>query len=86
MTLAQGRALVVRDYIVQHFGFDDSKLKTYSVGKQVGETSKDDWGLIKVLVYPSGTPVPPDKNPSAAPNSTGDATTQQPAKPAAAQH
>jgi phospholipid/cholesterol/gamma-HCH transport system substrate-binding protein len=86
LTLAQGRALVVRDYIVQHFGFDDSKLKTYSVGKQVGETSKDDWGLVKVLVYPAGTPVPADKNPSAAPNSTGDAAGQQPAKPAAAQH
>jgi phospholipid/cholesterol/gamma-HCH transport system substrate-binding protein len=66
-TLAQGRALVLRDYIVQHFGFDDTKLKTIAVGKQIGESSKDDWGLIKILVYPTGTPVPADKTPDAAP-------------------
>lgn len=61
MTLAQARALVVRDYIVQHFGFDDTHLKTLSLGKQSAEQSKDDWGLIKILVYPAGTPIPPDK-------------------------
>ena len=66
-TLAQGRALVLRDYIVQHFGFDDTKLKTIALGKQVGESSKDDWGLIKVLIYPTGTPIPPDKSPDTAP-------------------
>jgi phospholipid/cholesterol/gamma-HCH transport system substrate-binding protein len=66
-TLAQGRALVLRDYIVQHFGFDDTKLKTVALGKQVGESSKDDWGLIKVLIYPTGTPIPADKSPDAAP-------------------
>jgi phospholipid/cholesterol/gamma-HCH transport system substrate-binding protein len=73
-TLAQGRALVLRDYIVQHFGFDDTKLKTIALGKQVGESSKDDWGLIKVLIYPTGTPIPADKSPDAAPepaNKTG---------------
>jgi phospholipid/cholesterol/gamma-HCH transport system substrate-binding protein len=61
ITLAQGRALVLRDYIVQHFGFDDSKLKTIALGKQTDEISKDDWGLIKILVYPTGTPVPASK-------------------------
>jgi phospholipid/cholesterol/gamma-HCH transport system substrate-binding protein len=66
-TLAQGRALVLRDYIVQHFGFDDTKLKTVALGKQVGESSKDDWGLIKVLIYPTGTPIPADKSPDTAP-------------------
>jgi len=60
-TLAQGRALVVRDYIIQHYGFDDTKLKTIAIGKQSGEPSKDDWGLIKVLIYPAGTPMPADK-------------------------
>lgn len=67
LTLAQGRAMVVRDYIVQHYGFDDTKLKTFSLGKQVDETSKADWGLIKVLIYPAGTPVPADKTPEQTP-------------------
>lgn len=66
-TLAQARALVVRDYIVQHFGFDDTKLKTIPLGKQNGETSKDNWGLVKVLIYPAGTPIPADKTPETAP-------------------
>jgi len=63
-TLAQARALVVRDYIVQHFGFDDTKLKTIPLGKQTDETSKDNWGIVKILVYPAGTPIPADKNPA----------------------
>jgi phospholipid/cholesterol/gamma-HCH transport system substrate-binding protein len=67
LTLAQGRALVLRDYIVQHFGFDDSKLKTIALGKQTGETSKDNWGLIKILIYPPGTPVPAAKSDDKAP-------------------
>ena len=66
MTLAQGRALVLHDYIVQHFGFDDTKLKTFPIGKQNGETSKSNWGLIKILVYPTGTDVPADRTPDAA--------------------
>jgi len=66
-TLSAGRALVVRDYLVQHYGFDDTKLKTVSLGKQSGETSKDDWGLVKVMIYPAGTPIPADKNPDATP-------------------
>jgi phospholipid/cholesterol/gamma-HCH transport system substrate-binding protein len=83
MTLAQGRALVVRNYLVQHFGFDDTKLKTVSLGKQVNGNSKDDWGEVKILVYPSGTPVPPDKNPEPAPaNSATPATQKSPATPA----
>ena len=67
LTLAQGRAMVVRDYIVQHYGFDYTKLKTFSVGKQADENSKADWGEIKVLVYPAGTPLPPDKSPEPPP-------------------
>jgi phospholipid/cholesterol/gamma-HCH transport system substrate-binding protein len=63
LTLAQARAMVVRDYIVQHYGFDDTKLKTVALGKDTTETSKADWGQIKILIYPSGTPIPPDKSP-----------------------
>jgi phospholipid/cholesterol/gamma-HCH transport system substrate-binding protein len=80
MTLAQGRALVVRNYIVEHFGFDDTRLKTVSVGKQTGESSKDDWGLVKVLVYPAGTPMPADKNPPS--DNSGQPAAPATAKPA----
>ncbi len=64
-TLAEGRALVLRNYIVQHYGFDDTKLKTVSLGKQTGTPSKDNWGTIHILVYPEGTPIPADKKPDA---------------------
>jgi phospholipid/cholesterol/gamma-HCH transport system substrate-binding protein len=70
MTLAQGRALVLREYIVQHFGFDDSKLKTIALGKLTTESSKDDWGLIKILIYPPGTPIPAAKSEDKAPTAT----------------
>ncbi|HTJ30789.1 MAG TPA: MlaD family protein [Acidobacteriaceae bacterium] len=83
MTLAQGRALVVRNYIVQHFGFDDTHLKTLSVGKQTSESSKDDWGLVKVLVYPAGTEMPADKSQQPSENSKEQTAqpTQQSKKP-----
>jgi phospholipid/cholesterol/gamma-HCH transport system substrate-binding protein len=78
MTLAQGRALVLRDYIVQHFGFDDSKLKTIALGKRETETSKDDWGLIKILIYPPGTPMPAAKSDDKAPAATAQAAHPDP--------
>jgi phospholipid/cholesterol/gamma-HCH transport system substrate-binding protein len=62
LTLAQGRALVLRDYIVQQFGFDDSKLKTIALGKQTDDNSKDGWGVVKILIYPPGTPMPATKS------------------------
>ncbi len=65
LTLAQGRALVVREYMVQHYGFDDSRLKTVALGKQPDKDSKADWGLVRVLVYPEGTAIPPPKLPDA---------------------
>jgi hypothetical protein len=75
LTLAQARALVIRDYVVQHYGFDDSKLKTVALGKQAAESSKQDWGLIRVLVYPAGTPIPADKTPDKAPAAASTAPT-----------
>jgi phospholipid/cholesterol/gamma-HCH transport system substrate-binding protein len=70
LTLTQARAMVVRDYIVQHFGFDDTKLKTVSLGKQPNDNSKADWGLVKVLIYPEGTSIPPPKAPEKAPSTS----------------
>jgi len=78
MTLAEGRALVLRNYIVQHYGFDDTKLKTVSLGKQPDSSSKDNWGLIRILVYPDGTPIPADKKPDTAPTADNKAVAPSP--------
>ncbi len=32
--LTEARAMVVREYLVENFGFDDSQLKTLGMGKQ----------------------------------------------------
>jgi phospholipid/cholesterol/gamma-HCH transport system substrate-binding protein len=81
LTLSQGRALVVRDYIVQHYGFDDTKLKTIAVGKQQEANSsvkpKDDWGQVRILIYPPDTPMPAVKTPSAATKSSNSAPQKQ---------
>jgi phospholipid/cholesterol/gamma-HCH transport system substrate-binding protein len=58
--LTQARAMVIRDYLVQNFGFDDSQLKTMGVGKQTGAAG-DPEGSIQILIFPAGTPIPPDK-------------------------
>ncbi|WP_263351581.1 MlaD family protein [Acidicapsa acidisoli] len=76
LTLAQARAMVVRDYIVQHFGFDDTKLKTVALGKETSDTSKADWGLIRVLIYPNGTPIPPDKSADSKPQENSPAASK----------
>jgi hypothetical protein len=65
--------MVVRDYIVQHFGFDDTKLKTVALGKQPNEGPKGQWGQIRILIYPTGTPVPPAKTPDKAPTASATA-------------
>ena len=36
LVLTQGRALVVREYLVENFGFDDRRLKTLGMGKKTG--------------------------------------------------
>lgn len=54
LTLAQ--ATVVRDYLVQHFIVDDTRIKTLGLGKakKNGDSSK-----IQLLVYASRPPAPP---------------------------
>lgn len=62
--LTEARAMVVREYLVENFGFDDSQLKTLGMGKQT-DTSKDiGWGTVQILVYPGGTAIPPTKQTS----------------------
>jgi phospholipid/cholesterol/gamma-HCH transport system substrate-binding protein len=61
LVLTQGRALVVREYLVENFGFDDRRLKTLGMGKKSGTSPESGWGAIRILVYPSGTEMPPAK-------------------------
>ena len=62
LVLCEARAMVVREYLVENFGFDDSLLKTLGRGKQAGSVSDADWGSIQILIYPTGTDVPADRN------------------------
>jgi phospholipid/cholesterol/gamma-HCH transport system substrate-binding protein len=61
LVLTEARAMVVREYLVENFGFDDSQLKTLGMGKQAGANLDADWGSIQILIYPAGTAVPADK-------------------------
>jgi|SRR5450631_4230262 phospholipid/cholesterol/gamma-HCH transport system substrate-binding protein len=69
LVLTEARAMVVREYLVENFGFDDSQLKTLGIGKQAGANMDADWGSIQILIFPVGTVPPPEK---AAP--TGNST------------
>jgi phospholipid/cholesterol/gamma-HCH transport system substrate-binding protein len=66
LVLTQARAMVIREYLVEHFGFDDSQLKTLGMGKQTGPNLETDWGSIQILVFPAGSEIPTDKKPPAA--------------------
>jgi len=48
--LTEARAMVVRDYLVQNFKLEDTRIKTIGLGK-----SKEEAGRVEVLVYPPGT-------------------------------
>jgi phospholipid/cholesterol/gamma-HCH transport system substrate-binding protein len=63
LVLTEARAMVVRQYLVENFGFDDSQLKTLGMGKQTSGDAKSDggWGTVQIVIYPAGTEIPPDK-------------------------
>ena len=52
--LTQARAAVVRDYLVQNFKVDDTRIKTVGVGKSAGI---ENGSTVEVLIYPAGTNV-----------------------------
>ena len=58
LVLSEARAMVIREYLVENFGFDDSQLKTLGQGKQGGANPDSDWGSIQILIYPAGTELP----------------------------
>jgi len=62
LVLTEARAMIVREYLVENFGFDDGQLKTLGMGKQADASLDADWGSIKVLIFPAGTVVPVDKS------------------------
>ncbi len=55
MILTEARAMVLREYLVDNFGFDDSLLKTLGMGKQTGANLEAEWGSIQILIFPPGT-------------------------------
>jgi phospholipid/cholesterol/gamma-HCH transport system substrate-binding protein len=61
LVLTEARAMVVREYLVEHFAFDDSQLKTLGMGKQADAISDAGWGTVRILIYPAGTEIPPNK-------------------------
>ncbi len=61
LVLTEARAAVVREYLVENFGFDDSQLKTLGMGKQPDTGSGANWGTVQIFIYPTGTDVPPNK-------------------------
>jgi phospholipid/cholesterol/gamma-HCH transport system substrate-binding protein len=66
LVLTEARAMVVRDSLVDNFGFDDSQLKTLGMGKQADANLEADWGSIRILIYPAGTDLPPETKPPVA--------------------
>ncbi len=61
MVLTQARAMVVREYLVENFGFDDTQLKTLGMGKQPAADSDAGWGVVQLFIYPTGTEIPINK-------------------------
>jgi phospholipid/cholesterol/gamma-HCH transport system substrate-binding protein len=70
MILTEARAMVVREYLVENFGFDDTQLKTLGMGKQADTNSEGDWGTVQIFIYPAGAVIPPEKQPQTVISST----------------
>ncbi len=70
-SLTQARSMVVRDYLVDNFRLDDTRIKTIGLGKAKddGEANK-----VRILVYPVGANIPAPIN-----QSDGHKPTPQPA-------
>ena len=61
LVLTEARAMIIREYLVENFGFDDCLLKTLGMGKQAGTNLDADWGSIQILIFAAGTEMPADK-------------------------
>jgi phospholipid/cholesterol/gamma-HCH transport system substrate-binding protein len=61
LVLTEARAMVVREYLVENFEFDDIQVKTLGLGKLTDAKSDAAWGMVQIFIYPSGTEIPPKK-------------------------
>jgi len=52
--LSEARAMVVREYLVENFKLNDTRIKTMGIGKS---NESEDAGKIEVMVYPPGANV-----------------------------
>jgi phospholipid/cholesterol/gamma-HCH transport system substrate-binding protein len=66
LVLTQARAMVVRDYLVANFSFDDAQLKTLGMGKGKNLTPDSSWGTVDIIIYPADTE-PPTQSSAATP-------------------
>jgi phospholipid/cholesterol/gamma-HCH transport system substrate-binding protein len=86
LVLTEARAMVIREYLVENFGFDDSLLMTLGMGKQAGANLEADWGSIQILIFPAGTEIPAEK-PAPVPAAVSSTTDSgRPAQVTAAAH
>jgi len=79
LVLTEAQAMVVREYLVENFGFDDSQLKTLGLGKQTNAKPDAGGGTVQIIIYPAGTEIPPNKQtqPASVPSkATSDQTVQ----------
>jgi outer membrane protein OmpA-like peptidoglycan-associated protein len=58
LVLTQARAMVVRDYLVGNFSFDDAQLKTLGLGKGKVPNADSAWGTVEIVIYPADTEAP----------------------------
>jgi len=85
LLLTEARAMVIREYLVENFGFDDSQLKTLGMGKTTGANLEADWGSIQIFIYPAGTEIPANKPTAAVSSSATEADKSEQVTAAAAQ-
>ncbi|HLY61709.1 MAG TPA: MlaD family protein [Terriglobia bacterium] len=57
---SQARAMLVRDYLVNKFKFDDTRLKTMGRGK-TGESDQGAADKVEIIIYPAGVEFPAAK-------------------------
>jgi phospholipid/cholesterol/gamma-HCH transport system substrate-binding protein len=81
LVLTEARAMVIREYLAENFGFNNDLLKTLGMGKQADATLDADWGSIQILIYPTGTEIPVDQLPP--PNISSTTNTSRPVQAAA---
>lgn len=83
--LTEARAMIVRAYLADNFGFNNSLLKTLGMGNQAGADPDADWGSIQILIFAAGTEIPADKTPTSSSVPIANASRPVPVTPAVAQ-